>query len=206
MKVDVKKELKSLYGASLKTIDIVDVPEMNFLMVDGKGNPNTAQEYKDAVEALYALSYAVKFMVKKGETGIDYGVMPLEGLWWADDMNDFIAGNKDRWKWTSMIMQPKYVSGDLINQAIVEVSRKKNLVSLDKVRFESFREGLVAQLMHLGSYSDEAPTIERLHHYIEESGYQLVGKHHEIYLSDPRRSAPEKLKTIVRQPIRKLKR
>ncbi len=205
MKVDIKKELKFLYGASLRTIGVVDVPNMNFLMVDGKGNPNTVQEYKDAVQALYALSYAVKFMIKKREMGIDYGVMPLEGLWWADDMNDFTEGNKDAWKWTSMIMQPKYVANSLIDQAIVEVGRKKDLVALDKVRFESFREGLVAQVMHLGSYSDEAPTIERLHRYIEENGYQLAGKHHEIYLSDPQRSAPEKLKTIIRQPISKFK-
>ena len=203
IRVDLKKDLKHLYNPSSKEVSVVDVPEMNFLMVDGAGNPNTAQEYKDVVEALYAVSYAFKFMIKKGEAAIDYGVMALEGLWWADDMSQFSVENKDIWKWTSMIMQPKYVIKDLFNQAIEQVRKKKSLPALPKMRLESFHEGLAAQIMHLGPYSAEGPTIERLHNFIKENGYELRGKHHEIYLTDPQRSAPDKMKTVIRQPIRK---
>jgi len=199
-KVDFKKELKSLYKASSKNAVIVDVPKMNFLIIDGKGDPNTAKEYKDAVEALYAVSYALKFMVKKEKT-VDYVVLPLEGLWWVGDMTQFSMENKDEWKWTSMIMQPEYVTEDMISRALEQVKKKKNPPALSKMRFESFHEGLSAQIMHVGPYSAERPTIEKLHNFIRENGYGLRGKHHEIYLSDPRRSAPEKIKTIIRQPI-----
>ncbi len=200
-KIDFKKEFKHLYNPSSKEPAIVDVPEMNFLMVDGEGDPNTAQEYKDAVEALYSVSYALKFMIKKSEVAVDYGVMPLEGLWWADDMTQFSVENKDIWKWTSMIMQPKYATKELFNKATEQVEKKKNLPALLKIRFESFNEGLSAQIMHIGPYSVEGPTIERLHDFIKEKGYELRGKHHEIYLADPRRSAPEKMKTVLRQPV-----
>ncbi len=200
-KIDFKKELKHLYNPSTKKIEIVDVPIMNFLMVNGSGDPNTAQEYKDAVEALFAVSYALKFMVKR-EKGVDYGVLPLEGLWWTDDMTQFSTENKDIWKWTSMIMQPEYVTEDLVSKALEQVEKKKNPPALSKIRFESFHEGLSAQIMHIGPYSAEAPTIEKLHNFIRENGYELRGKHHEVYLSDPRRSTPEKLKTIIRQPMK----
>jgi len=203
MKVDFKKELKHLYNPSSKEATIVDVPGMNFLMVDGAGNPNTAQAYKDAVEALYAMSYALKFMVKRGEAAVDYSVMPLEGLWWADDMTQFSVENKEIWKWTSMIMQPQYVTKDLFTKAIEQVRKRKSLPALPEIRFESLREGLAAQIMHLGPYSAEGPTIEKLHNVIKENGYELRGKHHEIYLTDPQRSAPEKMKTVIRQPVRK---
>ncbi len=203
IKIDLKKDLKHLYNPSPKEVAVVDVSEMKFLMVDGAGNPNTAQEYKDAVEALYAISYALKFMIKKGEAAMDYGVMPLEGLWWADDMSQFSAGNKDIWKWTSMIMQPKYVTEDLFNKAIDQVRKRRSLRALPEMRFERFHEGLAAQIMHLGSYSAEGPTVERLHNFIKENGYELRGKHHEIYLTDPQRSAPDKMKTVIRQPVRK---
>ena len=202
-KIDFKKELKHLYNPSPKEVVVVDVPEMHFLMVNGAGNPNTAQEYKDAVEALYSVSYALKFMIKKGEAAVDYGVMPLEGLWWADDMTQFRVENKDIWKWTSMIMQPQYVTEDLFNRAIEQVKKKKSLPALPKMRLESYREGLVTQIMHLGPYSAEGPTVERLHAFISENGYELSGKHHEIYLTDPQRSVPEKMKTVIRQPVRK---
>lgn len=201
MKVDFKKELKQLYKPSPKEVVVVDVPEMNFLMIDGVGDPNTAQEYKDAIEALYSVSYALKFMVKKGESAIDYAVMPLEGLWWVDDMTQFSMENKDAWKWTAMIMQPEYVTEGLVNAALRQVEKKKNPPALSKIRFESFHEGLSAQIMHIGPYSAEGPTIERLHNFIKENGYELRGKHHEIYLSDPRRSAPEKMRTVIRQPM-----
>jgi len=199
-KIDLKKELKHLYSPSAKEAVIIEVPKMDFLMVDGQGDPNTAQEYKDAIEALYAVSYTLKFMIKKGEE-VDYVVMPLEGVWWTEDMTKFATGNKDAWKWTSMIMQPPYVTQELVQKTLKQVEEKRNLSALSKMRFESFHEGLSAQTMHIGPYSAEGPTIERLHNFIREKGYGLRGKHHEIYLSDPRRSKPGKLKTIIRQPI-----
>ena len=202
-KIDFRKEFKHLYNPSSREVVIVDVPEMSFLMVDGVGNPNSAQEYKDAVEALYATSYAIKFIIKKGEEAIDYGVMPLEGLWWADDMTQFNVENKDIWKWTSMIMQPKYVIKDLFDKAIEQVKKKRNLPALTKMRLDGYHEGLAAQIMHMGPYVAEGPTIERLHDFIRENGYELSGKHHEIYLTDPQRSAPEKMKTVIRQPVKK---
>lgn len=202
-KIDLKKELKEFYSPSPKGMAIVDVPKLNFLMIDGKGDPNTALEYREAIEALYSVSYTLKFMIKKAKE-IDYGVMPLEGLWWADDMNAFIAGNKDLWKWTSMIMQPGYVTEDLFHAAIEQVESKKKLVALSKLKLETFHEGLSAQVLHLGPYSEEGPTIARLHSFVQERGFELRGKHHEIYLSDPRKSAPEKIKTVVRQPIKKV--
>jgi len=201
-KIDLKKELKHLYKPSAKEVVVVDVPKMNFLMIDGSGDPNTAQEYQDAIEALYAVSYALKFMVKRGETAIDYAVMPLEGLWWTDDMSQFSTENKDIWKWTAMIMQPEYVTKDLVDEALPQVKKKKNPPALSKIRFESFHEGLAAQIMHIGPYAAEAPTIEKMHDFAKENGYELRGKHHEIYLSDPRRTAPEKMKTVIRQPVR----
>ena len=198
-KIDLKKELKHLYNPS-KEIALVDVPEMNFLMIDGAGDPNTSQDYKDAIESLYAVSYTLKFMVKK-EKAVDYVVMPLEGLWWTEPMSQFTMENKDMWQWTAMIMQPEYVTEELFNRAVEQVQIKKNLPSLSKIKFKSLYEGLSTQLMYIGPYSAEGPTIEKLHNFIEENGYELRGKHHEVYLSDPRRSAPEKLKTVIRQPV-----
>ena len=200
-KIDYKKVLKNLYRPLVKTVETKDVPKMIFFMVDGKGDPNTAQNFQDAIEVLYPLSYTLKFMVKKGVIGIDYGVLPLEGLWWADDMSSFTMGKKDEWKWTLMIMQPEIVTKKMVQEAIEQVKVKKNPVSLPLVRFESFSEGKAAQIMHIGPFSEEGPTIEKVHSFIEDNGSQLTGKHHEIYLSDIRRSAPEKWKTIIRQPM-----
>lgn len=202
-KIDLKKDLKHLYSPSAKEVSVVDVPPMNFLMVDGSGDPNTSQEYAEAIEALYALAYALKFKVKKSKGAIDYAVMPLEGLWWTDDPTQFSMSNKAIWKWTAMIMQPKYVTAEQFAGALAEVKKKKDLTALDRVRFESYHEGLSAQIMHIGPYAAEEPTITTLHSFIEENGYRLNGRHHEIYLSDPRKSAPEKLKTVLRQPIQK---
>ncbi len=201
IKIDFKKELKHLYNPSSKKVTIVDVSKMNFLKIDGVGDPNTTKEYKDTVEALFAVSYALKFMIKKGRA-VDYGVMPLEGLWWIDDMSQFSIEHKELWRWTSMIMQPEFVVEDLVNKALVQVEEKKKLLALSKIRFESFYEGLSAQILHIGPYSAERPTIEKLHSFIKETDYQLRGKHHEVYLSDPRRSAPERMKTVIRQPIK----
>lgn len=200
-KIDLKKKFKELYNPSAKNVTLVDVPKMNFLMVDGKGDPNTAQDYKDAVEVLFSVSYTLKFLIKKTEK-IDFAVMPLEGLWWADDMSKF-AADKSKWKWTAMIMQPKQVTKDHLAIAIVELKKKKTLPALSKIRFESFHEGHSAQIMYFGPYANEGPTIQKIHEFIKQHNATLTGRHHEIYLSDPRRVAPEKLKTILRQPINK---
>jgi len=200
-KLDLKKQLKQFYNPSAKYAEIIEVPAMSFLMLDGQGNPNTAQAFSDGIEALYPLAYTLKFMVKKGEPAIDYGVMPLEALWWADDPSAFSRGDKDAWKWTLMIMQPAFITAEMVATARHEVERKKNPVSLPLVRFETFREGRSAQILHSGPFSEEGPTIEKLHLFIADNAGQRVGKHHEIYLSDMRRTAPEKWKTIVRQPM-----
>jgi len=200
-KIDFKKELKYLYKPSAKKVEFIKVPEMNFLMIDGKGNPNTSKEFSDAVETLFSLSYTIKFMIKKGEMQIDYGVLPLEGLWWTDDMSKFSVEAKDDWKWTVMIMQPEFVTDEIINEAIEKVKIKKNLPALAKVRFEKFNEGKAAQTLHIGPFTEEGPTIEKVHNLIKDNGFKLSGKHHEIYLSDIRRAAPEKWKTVIRQPV-----
>lgn len=199
-KVDDKKTLKHLYMASAKEVVQVQVPAMNFLMVDGQGDPNTAQSYKDAIEALFSVSYTLKFLVKKGPQALDYAVMPLEGLWWADDMRDFGTADKSNWKWTAMVMQPPVITQALVQTAIAEVQKKKGLAALAQLRFESFTEGLCAQLLHMGPFSEEGPNIARVHAFIAQRG-TLRGKHHEIYLSDIRRATPEKWKTIIRQPM-----
>jgi hypothetical protein len=200
-KLDFKKELKHLYRPSAKKFTVVDAPPMSFLMIDGRGNPNTAPEYADAVEALYTVAYKLKFMSKK-TLNRDYVVPPLEGLWWAEDMNAFTAENKDAWLWTMMIMQPEWISAQLFDEARAQVKKAKNPSALPKMRLESYHEGLSAQIMYLGAYADEGPTIAQMHAFIADNGYKPAGKHHEIYLSDPRKVAPEKLKTILRQPIK----
>jgi hypothetical protein len=200
-KIDWKKEFKHLYQPSAKEVTQVDVPAMNYLMIDGKGDPNTSQDYVDAVEALFAVAYAIKFMVKKDAMGIDYGVMPLEGLWWANDMSKFSTENKDDWLWTMMISQPAFITQTIVDTAIFEVTRKKNPAAISRLSFEACTEGSCAQIMHIGPFSEEAPTIEKLHQFIEASGRQRCGKHHEIYLSDIRKAAPAKWKTIIRQPM-----
>ncbi|WP_297707382.1 GyrI-like domain-containing protein [uncultured Eudoraea sp.] len=199
-KIDYKKELKNLYKPSPKKIEFRDVPKMNFLMIEGTGDPNTSLAYKEAIEALFSLSYTLKFMIKKGESGIDYSVMPLEGLWWVDDMSKFDINKKENWKWTAMIMQPEAVTKKLVAIAIEEVRKKKNPKALSKIRFEAFSEGKAAQTLHIGPFSEEGPTIKKMHDFIIDNGHNLSGKHHEIYLSDIRRAAPEKWKTIIRQP------
>ena len=200
-KIDFKKTLKHLYLPSAKKIEIVDVPEMQFLMIDGKGNPNTAQEYMHALEALYGLAFTLKFMLKKHGGTPDYSMPPLEGLWWAEDMSVFVQERKEEWIWTMMIMQPDFVTKEMVEEAAEELQKKKDPAALPKIRLESYHEGVSAQTMHIGPYSAEAPTIRRLHDFIEESGYRRRGKHHEVYLSDPRRAAPEKMKTVIRQPM-----
>jgi hypothetical protein len=201
-KLDLKKELKYLYQPSAKEVAQVVVPPMNYLMLDGKGDPNNSREYADAVETLFSVAYTIKFAVKKSALAIDYGVMPLEGLWWADDMNAFASGDKSNWRWKMMIAQPSFVTQATVDAAIAEVKRKKNPAAISGLRFESFDEGQCAQIMHIGPFSAEGPNIERVHHFIEAGGHKRHGKHHEIYLSDIRKADPSKWKTIIRQPMR----
>ncbi|MFH1612313.1 MAG: GyrI-like domain-containing protein [bacterium] len=201
-KIDYEKDLKQLYNSSAMKVEIVEVLPMNFLMIDGKGDPNKSQEFQDAVESLFSISYTLKFMIKKSKEEIDYGVMPLEGLWWADDMSQFKIENKNIWKWTLMIMQPEYVTEKLFNEAVEQIKKKKKLTALLNVRFEAFSEGKSAQIMHIGPFSEEGTTIEKLHNFIKDNGFNFFGKHHEIYLSDIRKAAPEKWKTIIRQSIK----
>ncbi len=199
-KLDLKKEMRELWNPPKEPV-LVKVPPLNFLMIDGKGDPNTSVEYRDAIQALYAVAYTIKFTLKKSKRGVDYTVPPLEGLWWMEDMALFSGENKDDWLWTAMIMQPPAVRPALVEQAVEEAGRKKELPALARLRLECFEEGFAAQIMHIGPFSAEKPTIEKLHAFIAEQGYVRSGKHHEIYLSDFRRAAPDKLKTVVRQPV-----
>lgn len=199
-KIDYKHELRELYAPRGEPV-IVDVPDLAFLMLDGHGDPNTTPEFSEAIEALYTVAYAAKFAVKRGPEGIDYGVMPPEGLFWTPDMSTFTTEDKSAWDWTMMIMQPDQVTPEVFGQAQATATKKKSLNAIGRVRLERFAEGLAAQILHIGPYAAEGPTIQRLHAFIAEQGYKLTGKHHEVYLSDPRRAAPEKMKTIVRQPV-----
>jgi hypothetical protein len=201
--LDLRKTLKEFYAPSAKAFALVDVPSLPFIMIDGSGDPNTSPAYAEALEALYSVAYGLKFGLKKAGVA-DWSVMPLEGLWWADDMHAFTsAGEREAWQWTMMIAQPAVVTAEHIEQVIAAARKKKDLPALDRLRLETYAEGPAAQIMYYGPYSGEGPTIERLHAWIAEQGYALRGKHHEIYLGDPRRSAPEKLKTIIRQPVEK---
>jgi hypothetical protein len=203
-KIDHKKELKQFYNATAKRVEFVDVPGMNFLMMDGTGNPNTSGFYKDCVAALFAISYTLKFMVKKSELQVDYSVMPLEGLWWMDDMSRFTLENKDEWKWTMMIMQPGFITGKMVDVAIKELIKKKKFDTEPPVRFENYSEGFSAQVLHVGPFTEEGPAVMKVHEHIIACGNKIAGRHHEIYLSDIRKAAPEKWKTIIRQPAGKI--
>jgi hypothetical protein len=193
---------KDLYKATAEP-RILDVPAMDFLMVDGTGDPETSSEYREALQALFGISYTLRFSLKK-ERAIEYKVGPLEGLWWADDPAAFSSGDRGGWHWTAMIVQPDLITEELVRRAANQLGAKKDVPSLERVRLEWFEEGRCAQVMHIGTYDAEGPTIERLHAFIRERGYGFDGrhqKHHEIYLGDPRRAAPEKLRTIIRQPF-----
>lgn len=198
--LDLKKTFKEVYAAG-KAPELVTVPDLNYLMIDGHGDPNTSPAYHAALETLYPVAYTLKFRLKA--RGLDYAVMPLEGLWWMGDNTSFDQYDREAWKWTLMIAVPEEVTREELEGAIAELrKKKKDLPSIDKLRLERLHEGRAAQIMHVGPYSEEAPTIERLHAYIQAEGKAMTGKHHEVYLGDPRRSAPEKLKTIIRHPVR----
>lgn len=204
MKVDHTKVLDTFYKQSKKEISIVDVPALQFLTIRGSGGPNENPDYSEAVGALYAVAYKIKFSIKGGPQELDFKVMPLEGLWWAEDMRQFNLTDRSNWLWKMMLMQPQEVTQPIFEAAVAEVRSKKNPPRLDEVRFETIEEGTCAQIFHAGPYGEaEAPTIEKLHAFIHDNGYELRGKHYEIYLNSPLRTAPEKLKTIIRQPMQK---
>ena len=210
--LDYKKKYKELYMPKAKP-SIVDVPEMVFIMVDGQGNPNTCEAYKNAMEVLYGLSYSIKMSKMNGtqpEGYFEYVMPPLEGLWWVEDEN-FDGRNiteKDRFHWTSMIRQPEFVTVEVFEKAKDTLSKKKPAIDLSSARLEKFKEGLCAQIMHIGPYDNEAESIEKLERFISDSGYKQdisqIRRHHEIYYGDPRKIAPEKLKTVIRHPIAKI--
>lgn len=201
MKRDFKKELDS-YRARHGQVRIVDVPPLQYLMVDGHGDPNTAQEYADALAALYPVAYRLKFASRR-ELDRDYVVMPLEALWWASDMEYFTsARDKSRWSWTVMIMVPEWTTAAMLEAAVAEVGRKAPPVALGEVRMEVLAEGSCAQTLHVGPYDDEGPVLAHLHQeFLPGAGLRPRGKHHEIYLNDARRVAPARLRTILRQPV-----
>ena len=201
-KIDFKKEFGELYFPSAKEVVIIDVPPMNYAMVHGAGNPNDNPAFRQAFEALFGVSYTLRFGLKKQGVA-EYRVGPLEGLWWTNEAGGFSMDSNEEWKWTSMIMQPDVVTRAHFEDALSQLKEKKDPPALSKLRLERYDEGRSAQITHIGPYSAERPTIDRIHRFIQENGYKAAGKHHEIYLGDPRRSAPEKLKTVIRQPMRR---
>ncbi|MCY1142412.1 GyrI-like domain-containing protein [Actinoplanes sp. Pm04-4] len=200
-KTDFKKEL-DVYRAPKGRFEIVDVPELRYLMIDGHGDPNTSASFAGATEALYPVAYKLKFASKQ-KLGRDYVVMPLEGLWWADDMKAFTsARDKSQWDWTLLIMTPDWIDDAMFAEAVDQVAAKSAPERLAEVRLESLAEGRCVQTLHVGSYDDETETLARLHdEFIPANGLTMTGRHHEIYLSDPRKVAPEKRRTILRQPV-----
>lgn len=200
-KIDFKTEIDA-YRARRGRFSVVDVPVLQYLMIDGYGDPNTARAFSDAAEALYTMAYKLKFASKR-TLGRDYAVMPLEGLWWAEDMDAFTASrDKSRWNWTLMTMVPDWIDQDMFADATEQVAAKHRQRPLPEVRLSSLSEGRCVQTLHVGSYDEEADLLERMHHqFIPDNALRMVGKHHEIYLSDSRKVAPEKLRTILRQPV-----
>ena len=200
-KTDFKKTLAA-YQSPRGEFRIVDVPDLQYLMIDGHGDPNTSPAFSDAVEALYPLAYKLKFASKR-DLGRDYVVPPLEGLWWADDMDSFTTvRDKSRWDWTMMIMTPKWVDQAMFATAVDQAGAKNRPVRLDDVRLADLSEGRCVQTLHAGPFDDEAAVLAQLHDdFIPSNGLRVSGKHHEIYLNDFRRIAPEKQRTILRQPV-----
>jgi hypothetical protein len=202
--MDLKKELKDLYAPSPKQVSFVNVPPTPYIMIDGQGDPNTSEAYANAVSALYKVAYAIRGISKAN--GQVFTVMPLEGLWWWHDMNNraenFVLSRQDKsdFLWTMMIVQPPHITQTVFEEA-KHTALPKKLPAIEAVRFELYHEGDAAQILHIGSYDSEGENIQKIHDSIHAAGYQLSGKHHEIYLSDPRKVEPEKLKTIIRQPF-----
>ncbi len=199
-KIDFKKTL-ACYKANKGKIEIIEVPELQYLMVDGHGDPNTSKEFKDAVETLFPIAYKLKFM-SKIDLKKDYAVMPLEGLWWAKDMEKFTsARDKSDWDWTLMIMTPDWITKEMFEQAKVVV-KDKNLAKINEIRLETLKEGKCVQTLHIGSFDEEGPVLKHIHsEFIPQNGLKMVQKHYEIYFSDFRKVSPDKMKTILRQPV-----
>lgn len=201
-KIDLKKEYRDFYSAPIGDFILLDLPKFSYLMVDGFGNPNTEPSHRQAIEALYTTSYTLKFM-SKADYGQDYVVPPLEGLWWAQNPEDFVTRKKDRWSWTMMIMVPDFIEPERVEMAIQKARLKKENPALDLIRFQDLDEGRVVQTLHIGTYDDEGPILKKMHEaFMPAKGLDFSGVHHEIYLSDPRKTAPEKLKTLLRQPVK----
>jgi hypothetical protein len=203
VKIDFKKELKELYNPQAGAFSLVKVPKFQYLMADGQGDPNKVVEYQEAVEALFSVSYTLKFH-SKNELGKDYVVPPLEGLWWSEDFNDFRSRRKNKWSWTMMIMVPDWLGKKEVNGAVSTVRSKKPDIKVDRLRLETLNEGLCVQIMHIGSYDDETPTLVKLHdEWLPGNGLKERLKHHEIYIGDPRKTPAAKLRTVLRQPVEK---
>jgi len=204
-KLDFKKDYKKLYTPSAKQPSLVDVPAFNYLMIDGRGHPAKAADFQKKIEALFGLAYTLKFTFKLAEKNrLDFAVAPLSGLYWADDPSCFQNEKRqDEWRWTLAIPMPKQIGAAALKKAKAALREKKNPDFLDLAYLKMLKEGISAQIMHIGPYDKERPTIEKLHAYMAENGYAFNGAHNEIYLSDPRRTAPAKMKTIIRQPVRK---
>ncbi|WP_026923629.1 GyrI-like domain-containing protein [Glycomyces arizonensis] len=197
---DLKRELKALYAPRNTGWELVDVPEQRFIAVDGRGDPNTSEAYARAVEALYAVAYTLKFAAKRD--GADFVVAPLEGLWWSDSPEDFVTRDKGSWQWTMMICQPAHVSAEAIEDAKTAALAKRGLPAVERVRHRALHEGRCAQVLHVGSYDDEGPILAELHErYMPDNGFRFNGHHHEIYLSDPRKTEAARLRTVLRQPV-----
>jgi len=197
---DRRKEFNRLYRSSEDTVDVVEVPPMNFLMIDGPGGGDPYRDFRDSIEAIYTVTYALKIVIGKAVIGFEYAVMPLESLRWTDTSGSPAEGS-DRPRWRLMIVQPEYVGPDLYTEVLKKVEMKISPRKLHEIRFERFAEGLSAQTMHVGPYSEETESMSRLHRAIQEKGYRMRSKHHEIYLSDPGKVLPSQLRTILRQPV-----
>ena len=201
MTSDWRKDRKELYFPPLKEVVEVVVPPLKFFTVVGQGDPNVSKEFQGAVEALYSMSYTLKFMIKKVAPDKDFKVGPLEGLWWNTVEGSLVMGKKEDWMWKVMILQPDFMDEALTEKIRSEVLRKKENEMVRHVFLENFDEGRSAQITYVGPWDQEGPTIERVHEFIKGRGGEPNGKHHEIYMSDPRRVPPEKLKTVIRQPF-----
>lgn len=201
MKIDFKKTI-STYSAPRGRFEIVTVPDTRFLAIDGHGDPNTSEAYRDAIATLYPVAYKLKFFSKR-ELDRDYTVMPLEALWWSEDMASFTsARDKSAWDWTALIMTPDWITADHVDAARRDVETAGGARAIELLRLETLSEGLSVQTLHVGRYDDEGPTLDRMHtDFIPSHSLRMTGKHHEVYLSDARRTAPDKLKTILRQPV-----
>ncbi|WP_455383477.1 GyrI-like domain-containing protein [Salinispira pacifica] len=200
-KIDLKKSLSPCYRAAAK-VALVEVPPITFITVQGSGDPNSSQDFIDAMAVLYGLAYTLKFSCKAD--GRDFTVMPLEGQWWSADDAHFAEASRDEWNWKMMIAVPDFIDGELFERACTTLERKKNPAGLSKAALETITDGLSAQFLYVGPYSGEAPFIAEMHRWVQEQGYRLRSRHREIYLGNPQRVAPEKLKTIIRHPVEKL--